>query len=455
MHCCVIIRGVAVATRRGLSESNDTQGIQLTRREAVKAAASLLFVTSSFGEPADTHASTLRISDQWSPLNGKRPHRPHTHYLILHTTEGAETGSLSKLVRLGEAHYFVALSGAVVRIIDRTKIAKHAGRSMWEGRSNIDNHSIGVEVSGYHNRDINDAQYTALRELLRQLKSLYRIADENVLTHSMVAYGSPNRWHNANHRGRKTCGMIFARPDVRVRLGLEKRPARDPDVEAGRLMVADRELFTYLFAKTTTPTLVAAGTRTAPTAGKILEAPSESPLISSQRTAWQIARDRYNHPSTMYVFPDGKRLAGDQIRNWSGIPSGTRVLIDEMQDTQPFEGFLEIGKDGDTIEALAGLAATSATTIYFFPDGLIRTGADLKNGRSYQKIFNNPPRGTRLLVGYVYGGYVQTRRSPSSIAGVKWNYPSTYYRYPDGKIISGDDISPNTIPAGALVFYQQ
>jgi N-acetylmuramoyl-L-alanine amidase len=339
--------------------------------------------------------------------------------------------------------------------MDRTLIAKHAGRSMWEGRTNIDNHSIGVEVCGYHNRDINEAQYKALRELLRQLKSLYHINDENVLTHSMVAYGSPNRWNNANHRGRKTCGMIFGRQDVRVRMGLEARPARDPDVEAGRLIVGDRELFAYLFAKTATSSLVAVGSNATPAAVPILEAPSESPLISSRRTAWQIARELYNHPSTIYIFPDGKRLAGNQIRNWSGIPIGTRVLVNEMEDTQPFEGFLEIGKDGDTVEALAGLAADSATTIYFFPEGLIRTGADLKNGRPYKQIFNNPPKGTRILVGYVYGGYVQTRRSPWSIAGVRWNYPSTYYRYPDGRIFSGDNVNPSSIPAGTLMFFQQ
>jgi N-acetylmuramoyl-L-alanine amidase len=443
-----------VTIRREQADRDD-QGYLLTRRDAVKAAASLFFAYTSFGIPGSADAAPLRISNRWSPLNSKRPRRPHTHYIILHTTEGQETGSLRKLVQYGETHYFVSLSGAVIRVIDRTKIARHAGRSMWEGRTNIDNHSIGIEVSGYHNRDINDAQYTALRELLRQLKSMYRLTDDQILTHSMVAYGRPNRFHNSNHRGRKRCGMIFARQDIRVRLGLGSRPIRDPDVEAGRLRVADKELFSYLFTKTPTPTLIAAGTASQSAAPPVMEAPKESPLISSERTAWQIARERYNHTSTIYVFPDGKRLGGDQIRNWSHIPSGTRVLIDEMQDTQPFEGFLELGRDGDTVESLAGLSAASATTIYFFPDGLIRTGAELKSRGSYRNLINSPPAGTRILVGYVYGGYVQTRRSPSSIAGVKWNYPSTYYRYPDGKILSGDDINPNAIPAGTLVFYQQ
>lgn len=92
-------------------------------------------------------------------------------------------GSLRKIHRYGEAHYFVTPAGEVYRIIDRRSIATHAGRSMWEGRRTLDNFSIGIEVVGFYNRE--------LRELLRQLKSLYRIKDKNILTHSMVAYARP------------------------------------------------------------------------------------------------------------------------------------------------------------------------------------------------------------------------------------------------------------------------
>jgi len=403
---------------------------------------------------SQAHAS-LPISNRFSPLNSKRPRRPQTLYIVLHTTEGEEAGSLNNLVRYGETHYFVARSGKVFRIIDKSKIATHTGRSMWEGKTTIDNYSIGIEVSGYHNKDITDAQYESLRELLRQLKSLYGIADENVLTHSMVAYGRPNRFHDYNHRGRKRCGMIFANPEVRARLGLLSKPQRDLDVEEGRLRVADKELFNYLFPVSSKPTLLAAAKMDAIVLPPDVDIPQESSIIDSNRSAWQVARERYNHPSTIYVMPDGSRTAGDQVRDWSHLPQGTRVILSETADTQLFEGFLEIGKEGDTSEAVAGKAYASATTIYFFPDGFIRTGAELKSRRSTQNLLNNPPKGTRILVGYVYGGYIKTRRPPSSIAGVKWNYPSTYYRYPNGTILCGDDIDAKAVPAGTLIFYQQ
>jgi N-acetyl-anhydromuramyl-L-alanine amidase AmpD len=112
-------------------------------------------------------AGSLRRSEQpeasatgFSPLNAKRPVRPETRYIVLHTTEGGTAGSLRKVRRYGEAHYFVTPSGDVYRIIDRRRIATHSGRSMWEGRSPLDNYSLGIEVVGYCERDLTAAQYT-------------------------------------------------------------------------------------------------------------------------------------------------------------------------------------------------------------------------------------------------------------------------------------------------------
>jgi len=423
-----------------------------TRRDIVRMAAAFLVVPGMKSLPA--WARPLLFQNHFSPLNRKRPQRPQTRYIILHTTEGEEEGSLRKIKRYGEAHYCISYSGKVYRIIDKPKIAKHTGRSMWEGRSSIDNYSIGIEVVGYHNKNIRGAQYDALAELLRQLKSIYGISDENVLTHSMVAYGRPNRFHESNHRGRKRCGMIFADPEVRARLGLQAKPDHDTDVRAGRLKVGDAELYRYLFAGKPTATLVAAAGEPAAVPPAVVEPPAESSRIDGNWTAWSIARERYDHPSTIYVFPDGRRVPGDRIEDWARIPTGTHVVLNEMEEEQAFEGFLEIGKDGNTARAVAGKAYADATTIYFFPDGLIRTGSELKKSRAMRALLKKTPKGTRALVGYVYGGHVKTRRPPSSIAGVKWNYPSTFYRFPNGRILNGDDVSVSDIPAGTLVFYQ-
>ncbi len=407
-------------------------------------------------------ASSLRISDRYSPLNRKRPVRPETRYIILHTTEGKEAGSLRKVQKYGEAHYFVTTSGNVYRIIDRRKIAAHTGRSMWAGRTNLDNLSLGIEVVGTYNRDINAAQYEALRELLRQLKGIYKIRDEDILPHSMVAYGRPNRFHRSSHRGRKRCGAIFARPDVRQRLGLTAQPLRDPDVLAGRLKVGDPELQRMLYAQASAsarPASIAADSgpsrSTVGSSSSVSGNGAGEPMVIGRGTnAWSIAREMYNHSSTVYIFPNGNRLRGDEIRDWDRIPAGTRVLLSEDEPEQEFEGSLEIGKDGDTIGELAGDAAAESTTIYFFPNGLIRTGEEVAESASLRKMLEAPPKGTRLLVGYVYGGYVRARRSAYYIARSKWNYPSTFYRLPNGPILSGAEVDEKSIPFRTLIFFQ-
>jgi N-acetylmuramoyl-L-alanine amidase len=427
-------------------------------RAAGPAFAASLLVMGMLSISLDAGAKSLSISDRLSPLNRKRPLRPETRYIILHTTEGAEEGSLRKVQRYGETHYFVTTSGKVYRIIDRNRIATHAGRSMWEGRSNLDNCSIGIEVVGTCDHDITPAQYEALAELLRQLKGLYGIEDRNVLTHSMVAYGRPNQFHPSNHRGRKRCGMIFARPDVRRRLGLLAQPTKDPDVAAGRLRIGDPELQKGLYPQVSaqaapvpeapTPTSGGGAASSSGTGG------AESGVIGPGQNAWSIARDQYNHPDTTYVLPDGRRLRGDQIEDWNKIPAGTRVLLSEEEPEQGFEGFLEIGKDGASARELAGDDFAASTTIYFFPNGLIRTGAELSASASLRKMLEDPPKGTRLLTGYTYGGYVGARRSAYFVVGTRWNYPSTFYRLPDGRILSGDEIDERSIPARTLIFFQ-
>ena len=413
-----------------------------SRRNLVRLVVVAVALQVALGWAAPADPFRLDIRNHLSPRDQRRPTRPHTRYIVLHTTEGREAGSLKKIRRRGEAHYVVGLNGRVYRIIDKSRIATHAGRSYWDGNKVIDNFSIGIEVVGYHDKESTPAQYRALRELLRQLQSLYRIADGNVLTHSMVAYGRPNRFHRYYHRGRKRCAMIFADSGVRAKMGLADKPAFDPEVKAKRLRVADAQLHRFLYAPPTT----------------VLSKPVESNVIARGWSAWTIARERYNSPDTKYLFPSGKVLRGDQISNWESLPVGTRVEFgreDQQQTAKAeFEGFLETTGAETRAGDLVGSAFDGETTIYFLPNGLIRTGSALASGTGTRGILERLPAGTRILMGYVYGGYITRGRFPHHIAGSKWNYPSTFYRLPNGRILTGDEIDQRSIPNRTLVFYQ-
>lgn len=382
-------------------------------------------------------AQGLDIESRYSPLNRQRSPRRSTEYIILHTTEGGGRGSLEKLRRFGEAHYMVDVDGKVTRIIQRDRIAFHAGRSMWDGKTNIDNISIGIEIVGYHDKPITARQIEAVRELLRQLKSIYKIPDNRILPHSMVAYGRPNRWHSVSHRGRKRCGMLLARDDVRRQLGLSGKPSFDPDVRSGRLVVADPYLNTVLY--TVVPVAQ-------PSAGQ-----DSLSMIARGRSAWDIARENFNSPTTVYTFPDGNRRRGDQITDWNRMPPGTRVEVgsDGAEQSSDVERVQVIGRDGTTAAEIAGAAITRESTIYFLKDGSVKQGSELSS-----EDLMNLPDGTGMLVGYVHGGIIRSNRRAFDICGPRWNLPTTFYRMPDGTIRSGPEMNERNIPLGTMVFFQ-
>ena len=198
-------------------------------------------------------ASAIDFSNRYrSPRNAERRVRKSTELIVLHTTEAPAKSSLNKLCERGEAHYCVTEVGTVYRIIDRDRVAFHAGRSMWNGKEDVDEFSVGIECVGYHDKAMGMVQIRAIRDLVKELQKMYKIPDERVVCHSHVAYGAPNKWQKKNHRGRKRCGMLFAMPSVRTQLGLARRPASDADVRAKRLVVGDDYLRRVLYGNVDT-----------------------------------------------------------------------------------------------------------------------------------------------------------------------------------------------------------
>ena len=198
-------------------------------------------------------AAAIDFSNRYrSPRNPERRLRKSTELIVLHTTEAPARSSLNKLKDRGEAHYCVTEDGTVYRIVDRDRVAFHAGRSMWNGKEDVDDFSIGIECVGYHDQAMGLVQLRAIRDLVALLQKMYNIPDERVVCHSHVAYGVPNRWQKKRHRGRKRCGMLFAMPSVRDQLDLKKRPASDADVRAKRLVVGDDYLRKILYGSVDT-----------------------------------------------------------------------------------------------------------------------------------------------------------------------------------------------------------
>ncbi|MCP4719046.1 MAG: N-acetylmuramoyl-L-alanine amidase, partial [Desulfobacteraceae bacterium] len=170
-----------------------------------------------------------KLIDHRSRLNPefKKIKRQKTRYIIVHTSELGLDATLRVVSRGkqfqsgyktpgGHAHYVIARNGRTYRILDKKYRADHAGRSMWNGRTNISDISLGIELVGYHDAPITAAQYRSVGLLIRILENVYGLDDRDVLTHSQVAYGKPNPWFKKNHRGRKRCAKNFDRSKAGV-----------------------------------------------------------------------------------------------------------------------------------------------------------------------------------------------------------------------------------------------
>ncbi|BBO68838.1 hypothetical protein DSCA_27680 [Desulfosarcina alkanivorans] len=366
--------------------------------------------------------------------------RKSTRYIIVHTSElGLEytlrVVSKGKHFRNGRrtfgghTHYVIARNGRTYRIMDKQWVADHAGRSMWNGQTDLSRMSIGIELVGYHYAPITDRQYRSVGLLIDILKGVYRLDDRAVLTHSQIAYGRPNRWHKRDHRGRKRCAKNF----IRARAGLGPTWSHDPDVRAGRLM-ADAQLAKVFYGRR----------------AKVGEV-DEGNLISRENTAWLIAGEDFDSRSTVYRFPDGRLYSGDQITagvGWNRIPAKTVVLLNQ---TASLDGLRSAGPvktiaDGNTAWSLAGRSYNHRTTIYFLPSGRIKNGSMISD-------WDDLPAKTRLIIGYQGPFPVRKDRSAYRIAGTGYKDRKTLYFLPPGQILSGNKIKDfSRLQAGTLVF---
>ena len=97
-------------------------------------------------------------------------------------------------------HFVVDRFGRVYRIVAETDAANHAGHSVWAGRQwvycNLNAAFLGIafEARTEAGRDepLNAAQIRAGRALTDMLRSRYRIATENCVTHAQVSVNPDN-----------------------------------------------------------------------------------------------------------------------------------------------------------------------------------------------------------------------------------------------------------------------
>jgi hypothetical protein len=84
------------------------------------------------------------------------------------------------------AHYLISRGGTVYRLVEEKNIAYHAGTSeLPDGRKNVNDFSIGIELVGTKTSGYTDDQYESLNGLLTDIKKRHRIS--TIVGHADIA----------------------------------------------------------------------------------------------------------------------------------------------------------------------------------------------------------------------------------------------------------------------------
>ncbi len=137
----------------------------------------------------------MKITKIPSPNFSNRPENSSIDCIILHYTGMKSTKEALKRMCDTEAevscHYLIAENGEIIQLVDDEFKAWHAGKSFWQGRENLNNNSIGIEISNFGHqwgyKPFEEEQIEAVIELCKHLIENYNIKPQNILGHSDIA----------------------------------------------------------------------------------------------------------------------------------------------------------------------------------------------------------------------------------------------------------------------------
>ena len=143
-----------------------------------------------------------------SPFHGARPAQTRTDLIVLHSISlppGRYGGDEIERLFTGRldwdadpyfqgirglqvsAHFVVRRNGQVLQFVSSTRRAWHAGASVWQGRANCNDYSVGIELEGLEGERFDEAQYPPLARLCQALRRRHPIAQ--IVGHEHVAPG--------------------------------------------------------------------------------------------------------------------------------------------------------------------------------------------------------------------------------------------------------------------------
>lgn len=112
-------------------------------------------------------------------------------------------------------HYILDENAELIKVVDETKAAQHAGAGFWRGNdTSINARSIGIEIcnSSLGQKAYNEAQIAKLIPFVHKLIRKYNFAPQNIVGHSDIAplrKADPGKAFPWKHLAREGIGLWY------------------------------------------------------------------------------------------------------------------------------------------------------------------------------------------------------------------------------------------------------
>ena len=116
---------------------------------------------------------------------------PYIDQLFTNTLNKDEHPYFAEIIDLRvSAHVMINRQGEITQYVPFNKRAWHAGKSLFNGRENCNDFSIGIEMEGCDDSPYEEAQYQQAAELIRLLRQIWPdLTHDQIKGHADIAPG--------------------------------------------------------------------------------------------------------------------------------------------------------------------------------------------------------------------------------------------------------------------------
>ena len=188
-----------------------------------------------------------------SPNHGPRRDRATPSLIVLHYTAMASTrAALHRLCDPAaevSAHYLIGPEGTTYLLVAEDQRAWHAGAGEWAGITDVNSHSIGIELANNGAEPFPHPQMLALEALLRAIMARWAIQPWRIIGHSDMAPGRKSDpgprfdWRRLARQG------LSVWPDHNPVSDQDPSPFRDFAAAFGYPLIVDDETLLQAFRR--------------------------------------------------------------------------------------------------------------------------------------------------------------------------------------------------------------